>query len=110
MESNHKKYLELIQRKRQLSEKSKALAQTMRTNQSYCSNELNESSLNGQQMGLELNQNYMLMSEQNPNHNCINVIISETSNSVVNHFDSQELNSYENSISKSEDKNDVMNA
>jgi hypothetical protein len=79
-------------------------------NQSYYSNELNESTLNGQQMGLELDQNYVLMSENNRNHNCVNVIISETSNSVVNHFDSQELVSKENSISKSKNKNDVMNA
>jgi lipid II:glycine glycyltransferase (peptidoglycan interpeptide bridge formation enzyme) len=103
-------YLDLSERKRQLNDKSETLAQTMHTSQTYCSNELNESSLNGQQMGLELNQNYVLMYESNPNLNCINVMISETSNSVVNHFESQELVSKENSISISKNNNDVMNA
>ncbi len=48
--------------------------------------------------------------KSNPNLNCINVMISETSNSVVNHFESQELVSKENSISISKNNNDVMNA
>jgi hypothetical protein len=67
------------------------------------SNGLKESSLNGQQMGLELNQNYALSSGLNPNHNCMNAIISETSNSVVNSFNSRksyspELDSNQNPI------------
>jgi len=93
-------------RKRQLSDESEYLPVTKRMNNLHInvsSNQLKESNLNGQQMGLELNQNYGLRSELNPNHNCMNGINSETSNSVVNHFNSQktyspELDSNQNPI------------
>ncbi len=48
--------------------------------------------------------------KSNPNLNCIYVMISHTSNSVVNHSKSQQLVSKENSISMSNNNNHVINA
>ncbi len=122
--------LNLNERKRQLSDESEYLPVTKRMNNLHInvrylsfiiiiiivvqylnlfnqfinsSNQPKESSLNGQQMGLEFNQNHVLTSGLNPNHNCMNGIISETSNSVVNCFNSEktyspELDSDQNPI------------